>query len=184
MKISIIVGSTRDSRRGLHVAKWVLEECKKSRSDVSFELLDIKEYNLVHYNEPGSPRSSKEYKHKETRKWSEAVKSSDGFIFVTPEYNGFITGALKDAIDYLYHEWESKPYGMVGYGSKGARRALKYLEILLDSFHMECVDETILIHRVWDALSGDSIREDYVYGDVFKVVEQIKKNIDSKRIEN
>jgi NAD(P)H-dependent FMN reductase len=180
-KISIIVGSTRDNRRGLDVAKWVLRECEKYKGDAGFVLLDIKEFDLVHYNEPGSPRSNREYKHKEVRRWSEYVRTSDGFIFVTPEYNGFITGALKDAIDYLYHEWEGKPYGMVGYGSKGARRALKYLEILLDSFHMECTEEKVGIHRVWDALEQDHIKEDYVYGDILKMVEQIEKNIDRSR---
>jgi len=162
-KIQIIVGSTRDNRKALKIAKWIKMK-SESIDSIDFDITDLKDWNLPNYNEPGSPMMSKSYKHELTTKWSEHIGSSDGFIFVTPEYNGFFTGALKDAIDYLYHEWAFKPYGIVGYGSRGAKRAVKQLHLLLSSFKMKNISEDIGIVEVWDAFNGDGLDEGKVDG--------------------
>ncbi|MDB5228777.1 MAG: NADPH-dependent reductase [Bacteroidota bacterium] len=125
MKIAIILGSTRPGRVGEGVAKWVYEISKK-RTDAEFELVDIKDYDLPLLDEPVPPSMSK-YSKPHTFKWSEKIASFDGYVFVTPEYNHGISGALKNAIDYLFKEWNNKSAGFVSYGSAGGTRAVEHL---------------------------------------------------------
>ncbi len=168
-KILMIIGSVRETRKGVKISKWAMS--KNVNKDINLVIADLVDMNLPHYNEPGSPRRNTDYKYEETRNWSELVASADGFIFVTPEYNGYFTGAMKDAIDYLYHEWENKPFGIIGYGSKGASRAAIHLETLLtDAFKMVKISPDIKINKVWDAFKGDEVNEEYIEGHVAEMM--------------
>ena len=125
LKIAIVVGSTRPNRRALDVAKWVLDLAKK-RGDATYEILDIADYDLPVLDEP-MPPSMQKYTQPHTKRWGEVVASYDGYIFVTPEYNHSLSGALKNAIDFVYHEWTNKAAGFVSYGSTGGVRAVEHL---------------------------------------------------------
>jgi len=114
IKIAIIIGSTRPGRKAEAVAKWVYEIAQK-RSDAEFELVDIKDFNLPLLDEPLPPTLG-QYTHQHTKAWSAKIASFDAYVFVTPEYNHGTSGALKNAIDFLYHEWVNKAAGFVGYG--------------------------------------------------------------------
>ena len=117
IRIAIIIGSTRPGRKGEAVAKWVYEIAQK-RSDAEFELVDIKDFNLPLLDEPVSPIMG-QYTHQHTKTWSAKIASFDAYVFVTPEYNHGTSGALKNAIDFLYHEWVNKAAGFVSYGGAG-----------------------------------------------------------------
>lgn len=130
IKIGIITGSTRDLRVNLQVAEWV-KGIADQRADVAFELVDIKDYNLPRYNEPMPAVMSQDYETPEAKPWSEKINELDGFVFVTPEYNRSITSGLKDAIDYLYVEWNNKAAGIVSYGSAGGVTAAQQLTLIL-----------------------------------------------------
>src|ERR1700732_200033 len=119
-KIGNIVGSTRPGRKAPAVAKWV-HDILKSRSDAEFEIVDIEDYKLPLLDEPASPRMH-QYSKPHTNAWSEKIASLDAYIFVTPEYNHATSAALKNAIDYLFHEWNNKAAGFVGYGGAGGVR--------------------------------------------------------------
>jgi NAD(P)H-dependent FMN reductase len=125
LKIAIIVGSTRPGRRAVPVAEWVLQNARK-RTDASFEIVDIKDFDLPVLDEP-MPPSMGNYTKAHTKAWSAKIASFDGFIFVTPEYNHSISGALKNAIDFIYAEWNNKAAGFVSYGSTGGARAVGHL---------------------------------------------------------
>src|SRR6201987_2204896 len=122
LRIAIIIGSTRPGRNGEAVAKWVYEIAQK-RSDAEFELVDIKDFNLPLLDEPVSPIMG-QYTHQHTKTWSAKIASFDAYVFVTPEYNHGTSGALKNAIDFLYHEWVNKAAGFVSYGGAGGARAV------------------------------------------------------------
>ena len=66
-----------------------------------------------------------------TKRWAAKIASFDAFVFVTPEYNHGISGALKNALDYLYAEWNNKVAGFVGYGSAGGVRAVESLRLVM-----------------------------------------------------
>jgi NAD(P)H-dependent FMN reductase len=129
IKIAIILGSTRPGRNGEAVARWVYEIAKK-RIDAEFEFVDIKDFNLPLLDEPVPP-SQGQYSKEHTKAWSAKIDSFDGYIFVTAEYNHGIPGALKNAIDYLYKEWNNKAAGFVGYGSVGGVRAVEQLRLVM-----------------------------------------------------
>src|SRR5438105_861313 len=108
--IAVILGSTRPGRNGEAVAKWVYEIAKK-RIDAEFELVDIKDFNLPLLDEPVPPIMG-QYSKPHTKAWAAKIGSFDGYVFVTPEYNHGISGALKNAIDFLYHEWGQQSGGL------------------------------------------------------------------------
>lgn len=115
--IGIILSSTRPQRRGEQVASWV-HQIASQREDATFELLDLQDFALPHLDEP-MPAMFGTYRHDHTRSWSEAVAGCDGFVFVTPEYNGGMPGMLKTAIDFLFAEWRTKAAAVVSYGVAG-----------------------------------------------------------------
>ena len=106
LKVAIILGSTRPGRNGEAVSQWIYEIAKK-RSDADFELLDIKDFNLPLLDEPISPTMG-QYTKEHTKTWSVKINSYDAYVFVTAEYNHGIPGALKNAIDFLFKEWNNK----------------------------------------------------------------------------
>lgn len=129
LKIGIIIGSTRPGRNAEAVAKWVYAIASK-RKDADYELIDIKDYNLPMLDEP-APASFGQYAHTHTKNWAEKIKSLDAFVFVTGEYNHSFPGALKNALDYLYAEWNNKTAGFVSYGSAGGVRAVEQLRLVM-----------------------------------------------------
>lgn len=125
LKIGIVVGSTRPGRNGATVARWVHEQASK-RGDAHYELVDIADYDLPLLDEPVPP-SMGQYGKEHTRRWADKIGSLDAFVFVTPEYNHTTSGALKNALDFLYAEWTDKAAAFVSYGSAGGVRAVEHL---------------------------------------------------------
>lgn len=134
LKIAIIIGSTRPNRLGEAVAKWVYE-IAKSRTDADFELVDLRDFNLPLLDEPMPPSMGK-YTKEHTKVWAEKITSFDGYIFVTPDYNRSMPAALKNAIDFLYAEWNNKAAGFVGYSGSGSVRAIEQLRIVMSELQI------------------------------------------------
>ncbi len=134
IKIAIILGSTRPGRNGEAVAKWVYEVSQK-RSDAEFELVDIKDFNLPLLDEPVPP-SMGQYSKPHTKAWAAKIGEFDAYVFVTPEYNHGISGALKNAIDFLFAEWNNKAAGFVSYGGASGARAVEQLRLVLAEVQM------------------------------------------------
>ena len=128
LKIAVILGSTRPGRNGKAVADWVLTQAER-RSDASYELIDLLDYPLPHLDE-AMPPAAGQYAGAHTKAWAEKIAAYDGFVFVTPEYNHSTSGVLKNAIDYLYAEWNNKAAGFVSYGSLGGARAIEHLRAI------------------------------------------------------
>src|SRR5213595_2228546 len=121
VRIAVVVGSTRPGRRSRQVADWVFSRATK-HGGADFEILDLAEHTLPLLDEP-IPPSLGDYKHEHTKAWARTISRFDGFIFVTAEYNHSVPGVLKNALDFLYAEWNNKAAGFVSYGSAGGVRA-------------------------------------------------------------
>ncbi|MCT4795343.1 NADPH-dependent FMN reductase [Exiguobacterium alkaliphilum] len=138
LKIGIVLGSTREGRVSPQVGEWVKELADK-RGDANYEIIDIADYSLPLLGEPGGDATG-------AGAWSEKIAEMDGFVFIVQEYNHSITGALKNALDYLRDEWHNKAAGIVSYGSVGGARATEHLRGVLS--------ELLIAHvRVHPALS-------------------------------
>lgn len=150
LKIGIVLGSTREGRVSPQVGKWVKELADK-RGDAEYEIIDIADFKLPLLGEPGGDASG-------AAAWSAKINGCDGFVFIVQEYNHSITGALKNALDYLREEWNNKAAGIVSYGSVGGARATEHLRGILS--------ELLVAHvRVHPALS---LFTDFENGTVFK----------------
>ena len=125
IRVGVILGSTRPGRNGEGVAKWVFENAQK-HGNAEYELVDIADFNLPLLDEPVPP-SYGQYSKDHTKRWAEKIGSFDAYVFVAPEYNHGISGALKNAIDFLFAEWNNKAAGFVSYGSAYGVRAVEHL---------------------------------------------------------
>jgi NAD(P)H-dependent FMN reductase len=149
IKVGIIVGSTRPGRHADAVANWVLEKAKK-RTDAQFEIVDIAEYKLPLLDEP-IPPSQAQYSQPHTKAWAQKVASYDAFIFVTPEYNHAPSAALKNAIDFVYAEWNNKAAGFVSYGaSTSGGRAVEQLRQVMAELQVADVRAQVLLSLFTD----------------------------------
>lgn len=147
-KIAIILGSVRPGRNGEAVARWVLDQARK-RGDAEYDLVDLKDVALPLLDE-SAPPSFGQYAHPHTRAWATTVDSYDGFVLVTPEYNHSTSGALKNAIDFLYTEWNNKAAGFVGYGSVGGARAIEHLRGIMAEVQVATVRNTVMLSLFTD----------------------------------
>ena len=145
-RIGIILGSTRPNRLGEQVASWVYDNATQ-RDDAEFELIDLRYFPLPQLDEP-LPPSFGQYQGDHTKEWATTIASFDGFVIVTPEYNHGTSGVLKNAIDYLYAEWNNKAVGFVSYGSVGGVRAVEHLRLVASEVQMADVRQQVALSLV------------------------------------
>jgi NAD(P)H-dependent FMN reductase len=142
-RIGIILGSTRPGRNGEQVARWVHDLASK-RADAEFDLIDLADYPLPHLDE-AVPPSMGVYQNAHTKAWAAKIASYDGYVIVTPEYNHSTSGVLKNAIDYLYAEWNNKAVGFVSYGTVGGARAAEHLRLVAGELQMADVRQQVTL---------------------------------------
>ncbi|WP_172299828.1 NADPH-dependent FMN reductase [Pseudoruegeria sp. HB172150] len=127
-RIAVILGTTRPSRWGHVPADWI-----KSRIEadgrLDADILDIADYDLPMFDEMASNKWMPS-QNPNAVKWQEDLAKYDGYVFVVAEYNHSISGALKNALDQAFLEWNHKPAAMVGYGGVGAARAVEHLRLI------------------------------------------------------
>jgi NAD(P)H-dependent FMN reductase len=143
LKIAIIIGSTRPGRKAEAVAGWV-HGIAARRGDAHYELVDIARFELPLLDEPVPP-SMGQYSKAHTKAWAAKVAEFDGFVFVTPEYNHATSGALKNALDFLYAEWNNKAAGFVSYGSAGGARAVENLRLVMAELQVADVRAQVML---------------------------------------
>jgi NAD(P)H-dependent FMN reductase len=143
-ELMIVIASTRPGRAGGPVGRWFVERAREHGA-FQIEVVDLAELALPMFDEPKHPRF-RDYAHDHTRAWSQLVDAADAFVFVTPEYNHGYPASLKNAIDYLHHEWHNKPVGFVSYGGVAAgTRAMQQLKQVVTAVRMLPVVEAVNI---------------------------------------
>jgi NAD(P)H-dependent FMN reductase len=148
IRVAIIIGSTRPGRKADAVARWVHGIAAK-RGDAQFELVDIQDYHLPLLDE-AVPPSRGQYRQPHTMAWAAKIASFDAFVFVTPEYNHGIPAALKNAIDFLFKEWNHKAAGFVSYGSAGGVRAVEQLRLVMGELLVADVRSQVMLSLATD----------------------------------
>ena len=137
-RIAIVIGSTRPTRICPGIAAWIRDVIQQD-SPLRYELLDLAEIGLPLLDEP-LKAALQQYQHEHTRQWSRTVSSYSGFVFVFPQYNWGYPAALKNALDFLYHEWHDKPATVAGYGTRGGNKGVAQLLGVLQGLHMRALD--------------------------------------------
>lgn len=161
--VSVIVGSTRPNRFAEEPARWILEHLRR-HPHVDARLLDLLDYQLPFFEESVTPAAlgDERYQHEAVMRWSAAIEESDAFVIVSPEYNHGYPGVLKNALDYLYREWNRKPVAFVGYGSVGGARVIQQLRQV--AVELQMVPVRTAVHLALPPLlahfQGGDVREE------------------------
>lgn len=141
-RVAVVIGSTRQARFADIPAQWILKQARV-RGDMEVELLDLRDFELPFFDERATNRWMPSENPQAVR-WQQAVGRFDAFIFVVSEYNHSITGALKNALDQAYNEWNRKPFTAIGYGGVGAARAIEHLRLI--GIELQMVSTQAAIH--------------------------------------
>lgn len=140
--LKIITSTVRPGRKGPLVAAWIKEVAAK-HEEFKVEILDLGEIKLPMMDEANHPTMQK-YEHDHTKKWSASIEEADVFIFVTAEYDYNYPAPLRNALEYLFHEWGYKAAGIVSYGGISAgTRAANSLKADLSTFKIVPVYEAV-----------------------------------------
>jgi NAD(P)H-dependent FMN reductase len=157
MKIGVILGSTREVRRGARVATWLMGELQKI-SGAEFELVDLRDYPLPFFQEDNSAMSLQhDYSTPVATEWAAKVGEFDGFIFLVSEYNHGPTAVLKNALDYVYYQWNKKPVAFVSYatGVGAGIRAVEQLRQIVIELEMAPMQAALHIGHVAEVIDED-----------------------------
>ena len=172
MNVAVIIGSTRPGRLGESVGHWVFEIAQR-RNDAQFELVDVADFHLPLLDEPVPP-SMGQYSKEHTKRWATKIATFDAFAFVTAEYNHGIPGALKNAIDFLFAEWNNKAAGFVSYGSAGGARAAESLRLVLAEVQIATVRNQVMLNLFTDFENFTQFKPDPRHeGSVNKMLDQL-----------
>lgn len=149
-RIAIIIGATRPNRFGPKAAEWI--QGFTGGAAAEFSVIDLAEVDLPLFDEPTAPMLGK-YQNAHTKAWAELVSGFDGFIIVTPEYNHGYPAALKNALDFLYAEWNHKPVAFVSYGAgAGGARAVEQLREVVVNLLMFPLNDHVSFVNYWSQL--------------------------------
>ena len=136
VRIHTIVGSTRQQRFSEKPARWIHDQMA-ARSDVTTELVDLRDFPLPFFDQPVSPaRFHGTYPHPVAAEWAQKVDAADGYVVVAPEYNHAYPAVLKNAFDWAFHEWNNKPIAFVSYGGVGGARAVEQMRLVAIELEM------------------------------------------------
>lgn len=171
LQVGIICGSTRTPRVAPQITQFVHDtiqahlDAHPRRASVHLEVVDIAAFHLPLFDEPGIPRAitdPRQYAHSHTRTWSARISALDAFVLVTPQYNWGIPAALKNALDFLYHEWTGKPAMVVSYGGHGGGRAAEALRVVCMGLRMRVAGDASSVVTL--AFPDDEFRERCLQG--------------------
>ena len=165
--IAIIVGSTRPGRRAVPIANWIHGIASK-RSDARFQLVDIVDFDLPLLDEP-APALMGKYTRPHTRNWAAKIDFFDAFICIAPEYNHGVSASVKNAIDFLYKEWNDKAAGFAGYGGGEGARVVEQLRLVMAEMQVATVRAQV----------GLSLFTDFENFRVFKPAPQQEQSVNA-----
>ncbi|TFH52787.1 NADPH-dependent oxidoreductase [Actinomyces viscosus] len=132
-RLAVVLSSVRPNRAGGAVAQWVVDQASAVEG-VEVDLVDLAELNLPVFAEAAPPAMAAPTDPAGAA-FNERIKAADAIIFVTPEYNWSIPGALKNAIDFLEPvALAHKGVGIVSYSSTGGVRPAEALRVILANF--------------------------------------------------
>jgi NAD(P)H-dependent FMN reductase len=172
-KIAIILGSTRPNRNGDQVADWVAKQA--SSREATYDVIDLRDHPLPFLDEP-IPPSMGNYVNDHTKAWAELIAQYDGYLFITPEYNHSTSAVLKNALDYLYAEWNDKACAFVGYGSLGGSRAIEHLRAIASELQMAHVRQQVSLSLYTDFENFSELKPAPQHAEALEVLfEQLEK---------
>jgi NAD(P)H-dependent FMN reductase len=160
LNILVILGSVREGRMAEPVGRWIMTQ-GAARTGLALELVDLKEWQLPFYAFAKPPMAMDgKYDDPLQKRWAETVGAADGYVLVCPEYNHGPPAVLKNALDYVYAEWNRKPMAFVGYGGNGGARSIEGLTMVARELQTAPLEASVHIVNVWDKAAGVALAGD------------------------
>ncbi|KAI1261319.1 flavoprotein [Xylariaceae sp. FL1019] len=143
--VAVVIMSVRASRVGPTAASIVKNIIEKPLSDdsITTSVVDLKDFDLPLYSEEVAPAmipAFAQFKHEHSKKWSAEIAKHDAYVLVINEYNYGVSGATKNAVDYLLTEWKGKPAAIVSYGGQGGSKASAQLTSILSDMGLRITE--------------------------------------------
>lgn len=150
LNLKVIVGSTREGRFSEKVLPWIARGLDEQEG-ISYEILDLRDYNMPFYDQPMSPAMVKDgaYGNEVVRNFAKKIGEADAYLIIAPEYNHGYSAVLKNALDSVYGEWSNKTVGFVSYGSVGGGRVVEQLRTVAVELQMAPVRNAVHIQAPW-----------------------------------
>lgn len=140
--IIIVTGSARPNSSGKYIAE-LTRDLLDSYPDTKARIIEIKDLDLPFLDSELAPADDNySPTNKNVKSWTEMVDSADGVVFVTPEYNTSLSAIQKNAIDWIYKEWNDKPVALVGYGWHKASRVHLSARAVLENVKANIMSNT------------------------------------------
>ena len=178
MQIGIVVGSIREGRVGAQVADWLLNIAKARSGEAEYTLIDLKSFDLPLFDGPVPPSQLRgNYDHPAASAWASAIAGVDGLVFVSPEYNRAVPGAMKNAVDSIFEEWKGKPIAFAGYGYHGGKSALAQWHQIFAGFKILGTDEDISLNLGDELVDGVLQPADGQVAHAHSVLDQLEARI-------
>lgn len=175
MKIGIVIGSVREGRLGAQVAQWVHEQAQGR--ETTYELVDLKDFDLPNYTSPKvAAAAGQQYDDERVTRWSQTMDACDAFVFVTPEYNHGVPGSLKNAFDWIFPEWWSKPIAFVAYGSALGLRVIEHWRLIVATANMYDIKAQVTFSTVTDVEGGQLRPTDRHATEIGALFESLEKS--------
>src|SRR5258706_10783140 len=157
---SVIIGRTGKGRFSEKPAHWILEKLRK-REAIDARLLDLRDFPMPFFDQPVPPAmpGRSPYDNDVVKKWTAEIAKSDGFVFVTPEYNYGTSAVLKNAIDWVYPEWNRKAAAFVSYGGAMGARGVQQLRLTAIELQLAPVRSSVYIPvaTLWAHFQGGDV---------------------------
>src|SRR4051794_2242809 len=179
--LKILIASTRPGRAGAPVGDWI-ERLARDHGGFAVEVLDLAQIALPFVDEPRHP-FMRQYEHEHTRAWSAQVDEADAFVFVAPEYNYGFCAPLKNALDFLFYEWQYKPVGIVSYGGvSGGMRGVQMLKQVLDGLKLSPVFDNVYLPFVQELISDGRLQAGAIHEEAAgKMLDELVRMEDALR---
>ena len=162
MTISVIIGSTRQGRFSEKPAHWILKELQK-RDEIEVRHLDLRDFPMPFFDQPMPPAmpGRPPYEQEAVKNWTAQIAASDGFVFVTPEYNHGPSAVLKNAFDWVYPEWNRKAAAFVSYGSAMGARSVEQLRQIAIELQLAAIRSSLHIPpaTLWAHFQGGDVEK-------------------------
>lgn len=170
MKIAILTTTIREGRNGIKVANWVLENAPKINKEATYEIVDLKDFDLPLLG------VGTEKQFAEIGRWKEVINGFDGYIIVTAEYNHSPSGVFKNALDYLNQEFNDKVVSFVGYGGVGAARAIEQLKLVFSEYQAATTQRQVNLMLMQDFINMSELNiQDYQLAALEELLDQTIK---------
>ncbi len=149
LKLKIILGSIREGRFSEKILPWVRAQVDK-HGGFDAEVVDLRDYVMPFFDQAETPASKKApYANEAVARWTGKIAEADAFLFIMPEYDRSVPGVLKNAIDWVYPEWNLKVAGFVGYGTVGGARAIEHARMMAVEMQMATVRQAVNVFEHW-----------------------------------